>query len=147
MTVASFGYDTEGRLHTVRGPGDGQPLRFEYDAEGRLTRWVDRIGAWYCYRYDRDGRCVAGRGIGHALDVSLEFDPLRRTTRETTADGATLAQGFSILNTPAQLGANQAAKTSDPVSIYNAYRTGVGYSDLLTVQPMRVIEIGLKFRF
>ncbi len=41
----------------------------------------------------------------------------------------------------------QAAKTSDPVSIFNAYRTGVGYLDLTNVQPMRVIELGLKFRF
>jgi hypothetical protein len=70
------------------------------------------------------------------------------TTVQYKANGATLAQGFSIINTPAQLAALQAAKTpNDPVSIFNSYRTGVGYSDLLTVQPMRVIEIGLKFRF
>jgi hypothetical protein len=63
------------------------------------------------------------------------------------ANGATFASGFTIINTPAQLAATQAAKSSDPVAIFNSYRTGVGYSDLLTVQPMRVIEIGIKYRF
>ena len=64
------------------------------------------------------------------------------------ANGATLASGFSIINTPSLLAANQAAKTpNDPVSIFNAYRTGVGNIDLTTVQPMRILEIGLQFRF
>ena len=31
--------------------------------------------------------------------------------------------------------------------MYNAYRTGVGYIDLTNVQPMRIMEIALKFRF
>ena len=33
------------------------------------------------------------------------------------------------------------------MTIYNQYLTGAGYDNLTTVQPMRIIEIGLKFRF
>ena len=91
----------------------------------------------------------------HAIELRATaynaFNQVRRLGTNTTvqykANGATFASGFSVINTPAQLAATQAAKSSDPVAIYNAYRTGVGYSDLLTVQPMRVIEIGLKYRF
>jgi hypothetical protein len=96
-------------------------------------------------------RITEKHGIELRATAYNAFNNVRRLGTNTTvqykANGATFAQGFSVINTPAQLGATQAAKTSDPVSIYNAYRTGVGYSDLLTVQPMRVIEIGLKFRF
>jgi hypothetical protein len=64
------------------------------------------------------------------------------------ANGSTYSDGFSITNTPDQLAASQAAKTpSNPVAIFNAYRTGVGAFDLTTVQPMRIVEIGLQFRF
>jgi hypothetical protein len=91
----------------------------------------------------------------HAIELRATaynaFNQVRRLGTNSSiqykANGATLASGFSIINTPAQLAATQAAKSSDPVAIFNSYRTGVGYSDLLTVQPMRVIEIGLKYRF
>jgi hypothetical protein len=64
------------------------------------------------------------------------------------ANGANLSSGFSIINLPDQLAANQAAKTpNNPLSIFNAYRTGVGYVDLTNVQPMRIMELGLQFRF
>ncbi|HEY2015937.1 MAG TPA: carboxypeptidase regulatory-like domain-containing protein [Bryobacteraceae bacterium] len=80
------------------------------------------------------------------------FNSVRRintlSSIQYKANGATLANGFSIINTPGQLAATQAAKTpNDPVSIFNAYRTGVGGIDLTTVQPMRILEIGLQFRF
>ncbi|SPE40723.1 hypothetical protein SBA3_3880016 [Candidatus Sulfopaludibacter sp. SbA3] len=46
------------------------------------------------------------------------------------------------------ISASQAAKSgANSLSIFNAYRTGVGYLDLTNVQPMRTIELGLKFRF
>ena len=63
------------------------------------------------------------------------------------ANGANYGSGFTIINTPAQLAATQAAKSSDPLAIFNAYRTGVGAIDLTNVQPMRILEVGLKFRF
>jgi hypothetical protein len=91
----------------------------------------------------------------HAIELRATaynaFNQVRRfganSSIQYRAKGPTLASGFSIINTPDQLAATQAARSSDPVSIFNSYRTGVGYSDLLTVQPMRMIEIGLKYRF
>jgi hypothetical protein len=97
-------------------------------------------------------RITEKHGIELRATAYNAFNQVRRLGTNTTvqykANGANFTQGFSILNTPAQLAATQAAKTpADAVSIFNSYRTGAGYSDLLTVQPMRVIEIGMKFRF
>jgi hypothetical protein len=80
------------------------------------------------------------------------FNNVRRLNTNTSvqykANGAAFANGFSVINTPDLLAASQAAKTpNNPLAIYNAYRTGVGALDLTTVQPMRIIEIGLQFRF
>jgi len=64
------------------------------------------------------------------------------------ANGANFSSGFSIINLPDQLAASQAAKTpGNALSIFNAYRTGVGYLDLTNVQPMRIMELGLQVRF
>lgn len=32
-----------------RVAASGAPLRFTYDADGRLTGWADRNGFWYRY--------------------------------------------------------------------------------------------------
>ena len=37
--------------------------------------------------------------------------------------------------------------TLSGVALYNQYRTGVGHMNLTDVNVMRVIEIGLKYRF
>ncbi len=75
-------------------------------------------------------------------DLRHEGKPVPNPTR-----GPTAASGFTIINTPDVLAAAQAAKTSNPVSIYSAYVSGVGSIALNTVQPMRIVEIGLIFRF
>jgi hypothetical protein len=36
---------------------------------------------------------------------------------------------------------------TNPVATFNQYRTGVGYYNLTNVLPMRIMEVGLKFRF
>jgi len=91
------------------------------------------------------------RGIELRATAFNLFNSVRRintlSSIQFKASGATAANGFTIINLPSQLAANQAAKTSDPLSIFNAYRTGAGYIDLTNVQPMRIMEIGLKFRF
>ncbi len=58
--------------------------------------------------------------------------------------GKNFTDGFKIINTPE---ANAAATTGDAMKIWNAYRTGVGHVDMTGVEPMRIIEIGMKFRF
>jgi hypothetical protein len=71
--------------------------------------------------------------------------PVIASSIQYKAKGRTLADGFTILNTPE---ANAARVTSGgPTAVYNAYRTGVGHVDVTNTDPMRVIEIGLKFRF
>jgi len=62
------------------------------------------------------------------------------------ANGKTFADGFSVFNLPDQLAARN-PKVTDPVALFNIYRAGAGYVNLTDVQPMRVIELGLKFRF
>jgi hypothetical protein len=96
-------------------------------------------------------RITEKHGIELRASAFNLFNSVRRintlSSIQFKANGANAAAGFSIINTPDQLAALQKAKTSDPVSIFNAYRTGVGYVDLTNVQPMRLLEIGLKFRF
>lgn len=80
------------------------------------------------------------------------FNDVRRINTNSSiqykANGPTAASGFSIINTPDQLAATQAAKTpTNSLAIYNSYQTGVGYVSLQTVQPMRIMELGLQFRF
>jgi hypothetical protein len=94
-------------------------------------------------------------GERHAIELrGTAFNVFNNVRRINTlssiqfkAKGTTAASGFGIINLPDQLAATQAAKSTDPVSIYNAYRTGAGYLDLTNVQPMRLIEIGVKYRF
>lgn len=70
------------------------------------------------------------------------------STIQYKANGATFAQGFTVYNTPDQLAQRQIASgTTNPTTVFNQYRTGVGYYNLTAVQPMRILEMGLKFRF
>ncbi|MEV0402864.1 DUF6531 domain-containing protein [Actinoallomurus sp. NPDC050550] len=71
VPLARFGYES-GRLAYVTDASD-RPLRFEYDAEERLTGWVDRNGGWYRYVYDEHGRGVRGFGADGYLDVRLAY--------------------------------------------------------------------------
>jgi hypothetical protein len=81
------------------------------------------------------------------------FNQVRRVNLNTSiqykAQGATFASGFAVYNTPDELAARAAtnASTNTPLGIYNQYRTGVGYSNVTSVEPMRIMEVGLKFRF
>ncbi|MCC6862939.1 MAG: TonB-dependent receptor [Bryobacterales bacterium] len=70
--------------------------------------------------------------------------PVINTGIQYKAKGRTLAEGFSVLNTPE---ATAARTTGSATAIYNAYRGGVGHVNMTNTDPMRVIEIGVKFRF
>ncbi len=71
--------------------------------------------------------------------------PIINTAIQYKAKGATLADGLTVLNTPEA----QAARVTsgNATAVYNAYRGGVGHVNMTNTDPMRVIEIGLKFRF
>ncbi len=89
----------------------------------------------------------------HAFELRAAFynafNQVRRNNFNTSvqykANGKTFADGFTIFNTPEALVARNTNLTG--VALYNQYRTGVGASNLTDVYPMRVIEIGLKYRF
>jgi len=89
----------------------------------------------------------------HAFELRAAFynafNQVRRPSVNTSiqykANGRTFADGFTLFNTPEQLAARNANLTG--TALYNQYRTGVGHMNLTDVNVMRVIEIGLKYRF
>jgi hypothetical protein len=92
-----------------------------------------------------------------SLEVRLNLYNAFNNTRFTgvnnsvqyKAKGPTFAQGFEVFNTPEQLAARAAATgVSDPVQLFNQYRSGVGHVNLTgSSQPTRIIEIGMALKF
>ena len=90
---------------------------------------------------------------GHGIEIRAAFynafNQVRRsginTSLQFKANGRTFADGFTLFNTPEQLAARNSNLTG--VALYNQYRTGVGHYNVTDVSLMRVIEIGLKYRF
>jgi len=88
----------------------------------------------------------------HAFELRINafnpFNQVRRINTNTSiqykANGPTYANGFTIINTGAQLAANQVA-AGKPA--FQGYINGEGLVSLTNVQPMRIIELGLRFRF
>ena len=91
------------------------------------------------------------RSLELRVNAYNAFNQVRRGSYNTSvqykANGATLAQGFTVYNTPDQLAQRAQASNLNALGVYNQYRTGVGTWNLTSVQPMRIMEVGLKFRF
>jgi hypothetical protein len=85
------------------------------------------------------------------LNAYNAFNQVRRTGLNTTvqykSQGKTFNDGFAVYNLPEQIVGRLSKSITDPVTIYNNYRTGVGATNLTSVQPMRIVEVGLKLRF
>ena len=80
------------------------------------------------------------------------FNSVRRSTVNSNitykAKGATFAEGFDILNTPeANLERSKASGVTDPLQLYNQFRSGVGHVNVTTVSAPRIVEIGFALRF
>jgi len=80
------------------------------------------------------------------------FNQVRRTSYNASvtfkARGPRFADGFYVYNTPEQQEARlRATGQSDPRVLYNTYRGGVGHMNVTAVEPMRIIEIGMRLRF
>jgi hypothetical protein len=79
------------------------------------------------------------------------FNQVRRVNLNTSiqykAQGASFSSGFAVYNTPDQLAARAQAAGSNALTTYNQYVSGVGNQNLTSVEPMRIMEVGLKFRF
>ena len=93
---------------------------------------------------------VEGKTLELRVSAYNAFNQVRRTTINSSvqykAQGASFSNGFQVYNTPAQVLSRLAANTNS-LTAFNQYRTGVGYSNLTNVLPMRIMELGLKFRF
>jgi RHS repeat-associated protein len=72
VTLVRFGYDEPGHLTEV-ARSSGPPLRFTYDAQGRLTGWTDRNEYRYGYAYDELGRGVRGYGSHEIFNADLAY--------------------------------------------------------------------------
>jgi hypothetical protein len=81
------------------------------------------------------------------------FNAVRRTDINSgatfKANGARYEDGFRLFNSPDQLVRNLLDRrpNATPQEIFNQYRSGFGHVNLTSVQPNRIIEIGLRFRF
>jgi len=85
--LVTFRY-ADRRLVEVVNTAD-QPMRFDYDDAGRITRWEDRNGMWYRYSYDEAGRCVLAEGRDAYLTYRFAYDPDQGVTRATNSLGHT----------------------------------------------------------
>jgi hypothetical protein len=89
----------------------------------------------------------------HAFELRAAFynafNQVRRTGINTSvqykANGKGFADGFTLFNTPELLAARNPNLSG--TALFNQYRAGVGHTNVTDVSPMRVIEIGLKYRF
>ena len=94
-----------------------------------------------------------GKGLELRVSMFNPFNQVRRDAVNSTAlfkaNGRNLSDGFRLYNTPEQLVSNllQLRPNATPLEQYNQYRAGFGHVDLTNVMPMRIIEIGLRFKF
>lgn len=78
LELVRYGY-TDGHLSEIVN-SSGEPLRFGYDDQGRITSWTDRNGSHFDYVYDERDRCVAQSGVAGHLRSTFDYD---ETDRET----------------------------------------------------------------
>nr|WP_308297195.1 MULTISPECIES: DUF6531 domain-containing protein [unclassified Streptomyces] len=89
VQVMAYSYDlASGDLTEVINSSE-QPMRFDYDAEGRITSWTDRNNSTYRYVHDAAGRVVETIGPDGYLSGTFVYDTTHRTTRWTDALGHT----------------------------------------------------------
>lgn len=53
---------------------DAYQIWYQYDHQGRMTRWEDRQSTWVNYVYDDVGWCVKSAGADGYYDVELRYE-------------------------------------------------------------------------
>ncbi|WP_347178685.1 DUF6531 domain-containing protein [Streptomyces iconiensis] len=86
--LISYAYDAAGDLTEIVN-STGEPLRYRYDDEHRITSWTDRNGTSFAYVYDHRGRVLRTIGPDGMMSGRLHYDPAARTTRYTDSLGRT----------------------------------------------------------
>ncbi|MFI6094956.1 DUF6531 domain-containing protein [Lentzea sp. NPDC051213] len=71
IVLMRYRYDQRRLAEVVNS--SNQPMRFDYDQDGRMTGWQDRNGSWYRYVYDDRGWCVRTVGAEGFLDGAFEY--------------------------------------------------------------------------
>ncbi|MFE7114595.1 DUF6531 domain-containing protein [Streptomyces sp. NPDC057654] len=85
-TLVSYAYDAAGNLAQITN-STGDPLRFRYDDQHRITSWHDRNGTAFGYVYDHRGRVLRTVGPDGAFSGRFRYDEAARTTRYTDSMG------------------------------------------------------------
>ncbi|SFT08923.1 RHS repeat-associated core domain-containing protein [Saccharopolyspora flava] len=130
IPLVRYSYEHERLAEVINSSGES--MRFSYDADGRITRWVDRNGEWYEYHYDADGRVVRTEGSGGALTGEWEYDG--STTLYTDACGHTTRFDFNE--------AHQLIRETDPLGHVTSSEWD-GHNNLLS----RVDPLGRTVRY
>jgi hypothetical protein len=124
-----------GALNYLLGPGvwqnDMNLVKTFHITEKKTLEF--RVNAYNAFNTVRR----AANPATNTVNASIQFK----------ANGSSFGQGFTVYNTPDQLAARAQASGNNPLTVFNQYRTGVGAPNLTNVQPMRILELGLKFRF
>jgi len=91
--VSRFGYDNSHYLLTIEDPRGIQPIRNEYDDQGRLVRHTDAFGKIFEFVHDVDARReVVTDRLGHSR--VLEFDARGNVIRQADARGKLTLRSF-----------------------------------------------------
>ncbi|MFF4601157.1 DNA/RNA non-specific endonuclease [Streptomyces sp. NPDC001339] len=93
IQLVGYGHDQDGNLTTVTD-ASGRSTCFEYDAQHRMTAWVDSNGSRYEYIYDQASRCISQGGADGHLHYRYDYDqpaplPGHRVTAVTNSLGHT----------------------------------------------------------
>ena len=97
-------------------------------------------------------RILEGKTLEFRVAAYNVFNQVRRTYVNSSvlykAQGAQYSNGFAVYNLPSQLAQEAAASgITNSQAIYNQYINGAGAPTLTNVQPMRTLELALRFRF
>ncbi|GGS78767.1 putative T7SS-secreted protein [Streptomyces cinerochromogenes] len=80
--LVRYGY-TDGHLSEVVN-SSGRPLRFAYDAEGRIVSWTDTNDSRFTYAYDAQDRCTHQSGAAGHLASTFTYGLVDADTGEHT---------------------------------------------------------------
>lgn len=124
VELVRYGY-TDGHLTSVVN-SSGLPLRFEYDAAGRMTAWTDRNDSRYEYGYDDQDRCISQGGSGGHLRWRYEYRP-----------GLTLAtDSLGAVNRYEVNARHQITAHTDPLGAVTRYTRDAWHRLLAVTDPL-----------
>lgn len=86
--ILRYEYDANGRLARFIDP-EGHSSAYEYDSNGRMVRETNIGGMVYTFRYDEQGRCVETSGANDFGKNILEINEVARVTEVTDSLGNT----------------------------------------------------------